>query len=187
MAKEAYAIAFHGNVVDLLEYADAHNEHIDLLSDQTSCHAVYDGGYCPVGISFEERTRLLAEDRKHSGNWWINLKRHYEVIKRLTSKGVYFFDYGNSFLKAIYDTGIKEISKNGKDDKAGFIFPSYVEDILGPELFDYGYGPFRWCCLSGKHEDLIKTDHAALELVDPNRRYQDRDNYVWIQDADKII
>lgn len=186
VAKEAYAIAFHGNVVDLLEYADAHNEHIDLLSDQTSCHAVYDGGYCPVGISFEERTRLLAEDRKTFRELVDKtLKRHYEVIKRLTSKGVYFFDYGNSFLKAIYDTGIKEISKNGRDDKTGFIFPSYVEDILGPELFDYGYGPFRWCCLSGKHEDLLKTDHAALELVDPNRRYQDRDNYVWIQDADK--
>ncbi len=185
-AKEAYAIAFHGNVVDLLEYADTHNEHIDLLSDQTSCHAVYDGGYCPVGISFEERTRLLAEDRKTFRELVDKtLKRHYDVIKRLTDKGVYFFDYGNSFLKAIYDTGVKEISKNGRDDKAGFIFPSYVEDILGPELFDYGYGPFRWCCLSGKHEDLIKTDHAALELVDPNRRYQDRDNYVWIQDADK--
>lgn len=185
-AKEAYAIAFHGNIVNLLEYADTHNEHIDLLSDQTSCHAVYDGGYCPVGISFEERTRLLAEDRKTFRELVDKtLKRHYEVIKRLTSKGAYFFDYGNSFLKAIYDTGIKEISKNGRDDKAGFIFPSYVEDILGPELFDYGYGPFRWCCLSGKHEDLIKTDHAALELVDPNRRYQDRDNYVWIQDADK--
>lgn len=185
-AKEAYAIAFHGNVVDLLEYAEMNGIHIDLLSDQTSCHAVYDGGYCPVGISFEERTRLLAEDRKTFRELVDKtLKRHYEVIKKLTSKGVYFFDYGNSFLKAIYDTGIKEISKNGRDDKAGFIFPSYVEDILGPELFDYGYGPFRWCCLSGKHEDLLKTDHAALELVDPNRRYQDRDNYMWIQDADK--
>lgn len=184
--KEAYAIAFHGNIVDLLEYADSHEIHIDLLSDQTSCHAVYDGGYCPVGISFEERTRLLAEDRKTFRELVDKtLQRHYAVIKKLTSKGVYFFDYGNSFLKAIYDTGIKEISKNGRDDKAGFIFPSYVEDILGPELFDYGYGPFRWCCLSGKHEDLLKTDHAALELVDPNRRYQDRDNYMWIQDADK--
>src|SRR3712207_9526277 len=93
----------------------------------------------PVGISFEERTRLLAEDRKTFRELADKtLKRHYEVIKRLTSKGAYFFDYGNSFLKAIYDTGIKEISKNGRDDKAGFIFPSYVEDILGPELFDYG-------------------------------------------------
>ena len=185
-AKEACAIAFHGNIVDLLEYAVEHNEHIDLLSDQTSCHAVYDGGYCPVGITFEERTRLLAEDRKTFRELVDKtLRRHYEVIKKLTSKGVYFFDYGNSFLKSIYDIGVKEISKNGRDDKGGFIFPSYVEDILGPELFDYGYGPFRWVCLSGKKEDLLKTDHAALELVDPNRRYQDRDNYMWIKNADK--
>ncbi|WP_410208468.1 urocanate hydratase [Fusobacterium sp.] len=185
-SKEACAIAFHGNIVDLLEYAAQHNEHIDLLSDQTSCHAVYDGGYCPVGISFEERTRLLAEDRKKFRELVDEtLKRHYEVIKKLTSRGVYFFDYGNSFLKSIYDIGIKEISKNGRDDKGGFIFPSYVEDILGPELFDYGYGPFRWVCLSGKKEDLLKTDHAALELVDPTRRYQDRDNYMWIKNADK--
>lgn len=185
-AKVPYAIAFHGNIVDLLEYADKNNKHIDLLSDQTSCHAVYDGGYCPTGITFEERTRLLAEDRE-TFNKLIDetLRRHYEVIKKLTSKGVYFFDYGNSFLKSIYDIGIKEISKNGRDDKGGFIFPSYVEDILGPELFDYGYGPFRWVCLSGKKEDLLKTDHAALELVDPERRYQDRDNYMWIKDADK--
>ncbi|MGL4788683.1 MAG: urocanate hydratase, partial [Cetobacterium sp.] len=143
-------------------------------------------GYCPVGITFEERTRLLAEDRKTFRKLVDEtLERHYNVIKSLTSKGVYFFDYGNSFLKSIYDIGIKEISKNGRDDKGGFIFPSYVEDILGPELFDYGYGPFRWVCLSGKKEDLLKTDAAALELVDPNRRYQDRDNYVWIKDADE--
>ncbi len=184
--KTPYAIAFHGNIVDLLEYADKNNIHIDLLSDQTSCHAVYDGGYCPAGITFEERTRLLAEDReKFNELVKETLRRHYQVIKNLTSKGVYFFDYGNSFLKSLYDIGIKEISKNGRDDKGGFIFPSYVEDILGPELFDYGYGPFRWVCLSGKKEDLLKTDQAALELVDPNRRYQDRDNYMWIKNADK--
>lgn len=185
-SKTPYAIAFHGNIVDLLEYADKNNIHIDLLSDQTSCHAVYDGGYCPAGITFEERTRLLAEDReKFNELVKETLRRHYQVIKNLTSKGVYFFDYGNSFLKSLYDIGIKEISKNGRDDKGGFIFPSYVEDILGPELFDYGYGPFRWVCLSGKKEDLLKTDQAALELVDPNRRYQDRDNYMWIKNADK--
>lgn len=180
------AIAFHGNIVDLLEYAIKNNEHIDLLSDQTSCHAVYDGGYCPLGISFEERTRLLAED-KEKFNRLVNetLKKHYEAIKILKDRGVYFFDYGNSFLKAIYDTGIKEISKNGIDEKDGFIFPSYVEDILGPELFDYGYGPFRWVCLSGKKEDLLKTDEAALSIVDKNRRYQDLDNYMWIKNADK--
>jgi len=88
-------------------------------------------------------------------------------------------------MKAIYDSGVKEISKNGIDDKDGFIWPSYVEDIMGPELFDYGYGPFRWVCLSGKHEDLIKTDMAAMSCIDPNRRGQDRDNYFWIRDAEK--
>lgn len=185
-SKTPYAIAYHGNIVDILEYAIEHNKKIDLLSDQTSCHAVYEGGYCPAGVSFEERTRLLAEDRvKFRELVDKGLRRHYEAVKKLVDMGAYFFDYGNSFLKAIYDVGVKEISKNGVDDKEGFIFPSYVEDILGPELFDYGYGPFRWCCLSRKKEDLLKTDKAALELVDPNRRYQDRDNYVWIKDADK--
>ena len=88
-------------------------------------------------------------------------------------------------MKAVYDAGGKEISKNGVDEKDGFIFPSYVEDILGPQLFDFGYGPFRWVCLSGKREDLIKTDHAAMECIDPDRRYQDRDNWIWIRDAEK--
>ena len=88
-------------------------------------------------------------------------------------------------MKAVYDAGGKEISKNKIDEKDGFIFPSYVEDILGPQLFDFGYGPFRWVCLSGKHEDLIKTDHAAMECIDPDRRYQDRDNWIWIRDAEK--
>ncbi|HCA98456.1 MAG TPA: urocanate hydratase, partial [Porphyromonadaceae bacterium] len=97
----------------------------------------------------------------------------------------YFFDYGNSFMKAVYDAGVKEISKNGIDDKEGFIFPSYVEDIMGPELFDYGYGPFRWVCLSGKHEDLVKTDKAAMDCIDPARRGQDKDNWIWIRDAEK--
>ena len=125
------------------------------MSDQTSCHNVYDGGYCPVGISFEERTRLLAEDKETFRRLVDEtLARHFAVIKALTAKGTYFFDYGNAFMKSVYDSGIKEISKNGLDDKDGFIWPSYVEDIMGPMLFDYGYGPFRWVCLSGKHEDL---------------------------------
>lgn len=184
--KRPCSIAYHGNIIDLLEYAEVNNIHIDLLSDQTSCHAVYDGGYCPVGISFEERTRLLKEDRSaFHGLVDESLRRHFEVIRKLVSKGTYFFDYGNSFMKAIYDAGVKEISKNGVDEKDGFIWPSYVEDIMGPELFDYGYGPFRWVCLSGKHEDLIKTDHAAMECIDPTRRGQDKDNYNWIRDAEK--
>ncbi|OLR64828.1 urocanate hydratase [Peptoniphilus porci] len=184
--KEPLSIAFHGNIVDLLHYMDKNNIHIDLLSDQTSCHNVYNGGYCPVGITFEERTELLRTDiDKFHKLVDKTLKEHFEVIKNLTAKGTYFFDYGNSFLKAIYDSGVKEISKNGKDDKDGFIWPSYVEDIMGPLLFDYGYGPFRWVCLSGKHEDLIATDHAAMECIDKDRRYQDMDNYIWIRDAEK--
>lgn len=183
---EPCAIAYHGNIVDLLEYAVESNIHIDLLSDQTSCHAVYDGGYCPQGISFEERTRLLACDKdKFIELVDSTLIKHFNLIKKLHDKGVYFFDYGNSFMKAVYDAGCKEISKNGVDEKDGFIFPSYVEDILGPQLFDYGYGPFRWVCLSGLEEDLIRTDHAAMSCIDPDRRYQDRDNWAWIRDAQK--
>ncbi|PKM96084.1 MAG: urocanate hydratase [Firmicutes bacterium HGW-Firmicutes-1] len=183
---EPIAIAFHGNVVELLEYALDHHILIDLLSDQTSCHEAYNGGYCPVGISFEERTQLLDKD-KDKFIMLVNatLKRHYEVIKGLVDMGTYFFDYGNSFMKAIYDSGVSEISKNGRDDKDGFIWPSYVEDILGPCLFDYGYGPFRWVCLSGLQEDLQRTDLAAMSCIDPNRRYQDRDNYIWIRDAEQ--
>lgn len=184
--KKPRSIAYHGNIVDLLEYAIAHDKKIDLMSDQTSCHAVYEGGYCPAGISFEERTHLLANDRKtFEKKIDESLRRHYEAIKQLVARGTYFFDYGNSFMKAIYDAGVKEISKNGVDEKDGFIWPSYVEDIMGPQLFDFGYGPFRWVCLSGKHEDLIKTDKAAMDCIDPTRRYQDRDNWIWIRDAEK--
>jgi urocanate hydratase len=184
--KEPMSIAYHGNVVDLLEYIVENNIHVDLLSDQTSCHAAYDGGYCPQGLSFEERTRLLAADRdKFTQLVNKSLRHHFELIKTLVERGTYFFDYGNSFMKAVFDAGVKEIAKNGVDERDGFIFPSYVEDIMGPMLFDYGYGPFRWVCLSGKHEDLIKTDQAAMECIDPNRRGQDRDNYIWIRDAEK--
>lgn len=184
--REPCSIAYHGNVVDLLEYAEREGILIELLSDQTSCHAVYEGGYCPVGISFEERTRMLREEPEAFRQLVDqSLRRHFEVIRKLVARGSYFFDYGNSFMKAIYDAGVKEISRNGVDEKDGFIWPSYVEDIMGPELFDYGYGPFRWVCLSGKHEDLIKTDHAAMECIDPNRRGQDMDNYNWIRDAEK--
>ena len=184
--REPCSIAYHGNIVDLLEYAEREKILIELLSDQTSCHAVYEGGYCPAGLTFEERTRLLHESPEQFRHLVdISLHRHFEVIKKLVARGTYFFDYGNSFMKAIYDAGVKEISYNGVDEKDGFIWPSYVEDIMGPQLFDYGYGPFRWVCLSGKHEDLIKTDHAAMECIDVNRRGQDLDNYNWIRDAEK--
>lgn len=184
--KQPISIAYHGNIVDLLQYAVDNNIHIELLSDQTSCHVAYDGGYCPQGITFDERTNLLSTDREKFRQL-VNksLRNHFELIKILVERGSYFFDYGNAFMKAIYDAGVKEISKNGVDEKDGFIFPSYVEDLLGPELFDYGYGPFRWVCLSGKEEDLDKTDKAAMDCIDPNRRGQDRDNYIWIRDAKK--
>lgn len=182
--KKSISIAYHGNIVDLLEYAVAHNIHIDLLSDQTSCHNVYNGGYCPVGLTFDERTHMLHSDRdEFERRVNASLRRHFDVIVALTKRGTYFFDYGNSFMKAVYDSGVQEISKNGVDEKDGFIFPSYVEDIMGPVLFDYGYGPFRWVCLSGKPEDLDKTDAAAMSCIDPTRCSQDRDNYIWIRDA----
>ena len=184
--KEPLSVAYHGNIIDLLEYAVEHKVKIELLSDQTSCHEPYTGGYCPVGMSFEERTELLTTDRKKfESEVNKSLHRHFNAIKKLTSQGTYFFDYGNSFMKAIYDAGVKEISKNGVDEKDGFIWPSYVEDIMGPELFDYGFGPFRWVCLSGKHEDLIKTDKAAMDCIDPTESVQNHDNWIWIRDAEK--
>ena len=184
--KEPMSIAYHGNIVDLLEYAVNNDIKIELLSDQTSCHAVYEGGYCPQGLTFLQRTEMLKSDREQFCKLVDkSLRKHFEAIKALVAKGTYFFDYGNAFMKSVYDAGVSEISKNGIDEKDGFIWPSYVEDIMGPELFDFGYGPFRWVCLSGRHEDLIKTDKAAMECIDPDRRGQDRDNYVWIRDAEK--
>lgn len=180
------SIAYCGNIVDLLERALETNFKIDMLSDQTSCHNVYNGGYCPVGLTFEERTALLHSDREgFCARVNASLHRHFNAIRALHQKGTYFFDYGNSFMKAVFDSGVMEISKNGVDEKDGFIFPSYVEDIMGPLLFDFGYGPFRWVCLSGKPEDLKKTDHAAMACIDPNQCFQDRDNYIWIRDAEE--
>ena len=184
--KEVLSIAYHGNIVDLLQYAVDHNIHIDLLSDQTSCHVPYDGGYCPQGMTFEQRTEMLSSDREtFRRKVDESLIKHFHLIQTLVGRGSYFFDYGNSFMKAVFDAGAKDIAKNGEDTSEGFIFPSYVEDIMGPMLFDYGYGPFRWCCLSGKPEDLRKTDLAAMSVIDPNRRGADRDNYIWIRDAEK--
>ncbi|MCE5335007.1 MAG: urocanate hydratase [Desulfobacteraceae bacterium] len=181
---EAGSLAFHGNVVDLLAHAAENGVAIDLLSDQTSCHAVYAGGYCPRGLTFAQRTELLRDDpvlfRKLVDR---SLTGHYELIKTLVARGTYFFDYGNSFLKAVYDAGVKEICRNGENPRDGFVLPSYVEDIMGPLLFDFGYGPFRWVCLSGSSDDLEKTDAAAMSCIDPERRFQDRDNYFWVKNA----
>ncbi len=185
-AREPLSIAYHGNVVDLLEYAEERSWPVELLSDQTSCHAVYEGGYCPAGVSYEDAKALLREDfpafkeKVHE-----SLRRHFAVLKRLTGRGARFWDYGNSFLKAVFDAGVAEVARNGRDTHDGFVWPSYVEDIMGPLCFDYGYGPFRWVCLSGRPEDLDRTDQAAASCIDPNRRGQDRDNYNWVLNAKK--
>lgn len=184
--KESISIGFFGNIIDLLEYAVEKSIKIDLLSDQTSCHVPYDGGYCPQGLTFGERTEMLKTDKaKFVQLVNQSLDHHFDLIKKLVDKNAFFFDYGNSFMKAIFDSGVKEICKDGKNTNNGFIFPSYVENIMGPLLFDYGYGPFRWVCLSGKHKDLLKTDQAAMECINPEKRFQDRDNYNWIKNADK--
>lgn len=183
---KALSIAYYGNIVDLWEYAVNNNIKIELASDQTSCHAVYEGGYIPQGYSFEEARSLLEnEPEKFKKAVDASLKKQFNLIREMVNRGTYFWDYGNSFMKAVFDAGEKEISKNKVDTSEGFIFPSYVEHIMGPICFDYGYGPFRWVCLSGKDEDLRKTDMAAMSCIDPKRRAQDRDNYNWIRDAEK--
>ncbi|MFZ7988150.1 urocanate hydratase [Fusobacterium watanabei] len=182
--KISKSIAFNGNIIDLLQYAVDNKIKIDILTDQTSCHVRYEGGYCPVGLTFEERINLLDKNknefRKRVDS---SLKMHYELIEKLRKTGTYFFDYGNSFTTSLYEIGIKEICVNGKNELDGFIYKSFVEEFLGPNLFDYGYGPFRWVCLSGKQEDLDITDNAAANCINKNRRYQDYDNYVWIKNA----
>jgi len=182
--RQAVSIAYYGNIVDLLEYLDQNNLPAQLISDQTSCHAVYEGGYTPVGLTFEEGRELLKsapeQFRKKVDE---SLKRHFRVIQNLTRKGAYFWDYGNSFMASIFNAGVLEIARNGVDTSAGFIWPSYVEDIMGPICFDRGFGPFRWVCLSRKDEDLAKTDQAALACIDPSKSSIHRDNYHWIATA----
>ncbi len=183
---KAVSIAYHGNIVDLLEYLDEHQIHVELVSDQTSCHAVYEGGYTPAGVSFEEGRRLIKENPEAFKQAVDDsLKRHYRVIKKLTEKGSYFWDYGNSFMASVFEAGETAIAKNGRDTSEGFIWPSYVEDIMGPVCFDRGFGPFRWVCVSGKEEDLRKTDQAAMACIDPSLSSLHRDNYHWIATAEE--
>ena len=184
--KQPLSIAYDGNVVDLWRYVVEKGIKVDFASDQTSCHAVYEGGYTPYQVSFKEGRKLIKTDIKTFKQLIDeSLKEQFRLIKLMAERGTYFWDYGNSFLKAIFDAGVREIAKNGIDTSEGFIFPSYVEDIMGPICFDYGYGPFRWVCLSGKTEDLDKTDQAAMSCINPEKRAQDRDNYIWIRDAKK--
>lgn len=184
--KEPISIGYYGNVVDLWEYVIKNNISIDLASDQTSCHAPYSGGYTPEGLTFEEGRELIySNPKKFKDLVDKSLIKQFSLIKEAVDKGVRFWDYGNSFMKAVFDAGSIEISKNKRDTFEGFIFPSYVEDLMGPLCFDYGYGPFRWVCLSGRKSDLEKTDKLALSCIDPKRRPQDRDNYNWVKDAMK--
>ena len=183
--RQPLSVAYHGNVVDLLEHLDRQGVTVELLSDQTSCHVPYDGGYTPAGLSFEQGREMLRADREAFRRLVDeSLARHFEVLRRLSGRGMHFWDYGNSFMKAVFDAGVPAITRNGRDTTEGFIWPSYVEDIMGPMCFDFGYGPFRWVCLSGRPEDLRATDRAAMECIDPDRRGQDRDNWQWIRDAE---
>jgi urocanate hydratase len=184
--KRPLSIAYIGNVVDLWKYVVQNDIKVELASDQTSCHAVYEGGYTPYQISFKEGRELINSNIDRFKTLIDkSLEEQFKLINIMRKRGTYFWDYGNSFMKAVFDAGCKDIAKNSNDLSEGFVFPSYVEDIMGPLCFDYGYGPFRWVCLSGKEEDLDKTDQAAMSCIDPEKRAQDRDNYYWIRDAKK--
>ncbi len=180
------SIAYNGNVVNLWKYIVDNNIQVELASDQTSCHAVYEGGYTPYQISFKEGRELIKSNIDRFKQLVDeSLREQFKLIKTMTERGTHFWDYGNSFMKAVFDAGVKEIAKNVDNTSEGFIFPSYVEDIMGPICFDFGYGPFRWVCLSGREEDLDKTDQTAMSCINPELRAQDRDNYSWIRDAKK--
>ena len=184
--KIARSFAYQGNVVDLWEYAAEHDIQVDLGSDQTSLHNPFAGGYYPVGYSFEESKQMMAEQpEKFKDAVYASLRRHVAAVNKLTAKGMYFFDYGNAFLLESSRAGADILNADGK-----FRYPSYVQDIMGPMYFDYGFGPFRWVCTSGKEEDLAVTDEIAcnvLEEIAKNSpveiQQQMRDNIQWIKGA----
>ena len=185
--KETVSIAYLGNIVDVWEKFDQANIHIDLGSDQTSLHNPWAGGYYPVDISFEEANTMMANNPKLFKEKVQNtLRRHAEAINRHTAKGTYFFDYGNAFLLEASRAGADIMADNGID----FKYPSYVQDIMGPMCFDYGFGPFRWVCASGKPEDLAKTDEIACDVLEHIKKnspeeiqQQMADNIQWIKGA----
>ncbi|MHC1689343.1 MAG: urocanate hydratase [Bacteroidales bacterium] len=185
-AKEAVSLAYQGNIVDLLEKFVEKDVHIDLGSDQTSLHNPWSGGYYPAGMSFEESNKMMAgEPEKFKEAVEASLRRHAEAINRLSQKGMYFFDYGNAFLLEASRAGADVMGSNGK-----FRYPSYVQDIMGPLFFDYGFGPYRWVCTSSKPEDLAVTDSIAanvLEEIAKNApeeiKSQLNDNIHWIREA----
>ncbi len=187
--KEIVSLAYIGNIVDVWERFDTENIFIELGSDQTSLHNPWAGGYYPAGLSFEESNQLMAENpEEFKSKVQETLRRHADSINKHVAKGTYFFDYGNAFLLEASRAGAEVMEENGID----FKYPSYVQDILGPMCFDYGFGPFRWVCTSGKAEDLRKSDQIAariLKEIMPNSpasiQQQMQDNITWIEEAEK--
>ena len=184
--KIARSFAYQGNVVDLWEYAANKGIQVDLGSDQTSLHNPFAGGYYPVGYSLEESKKMMAEEpAKFKDAVYASLRRHVAAINKLTAKGMYFFDYGNAFLLESSRAGADILKEDGK-----FRYPSYVQDIMGPMYFDYGFGPFRWVCTSGKPEDLQVTDDIACKVLEEIAKsspkeiqQQMHDNIQWIKGA----
>jgi len=185
--KEVVSIAYQGNIVDVWEKFDAENTFVDLGSDQTSLHNPWAGGYYPIGLSYEESNEMMANNPAlFKEKIQETLRRHAAAVNKHTDKGTYFFDYGNAFLLESSRAGADIMAENGID----FKYPSYVQDIMGPMCFDYGFGPFRWVCASGKPEDLAKTDQIACEVleeimkVSPKEiQQQMADNIRWIKGA----
>ena len=187
---ETVSLAFLGNVVEVWEKFDEENLKIDIGSDQTSLHNPFAGGYYPVGILFEDSNKMMAENPElFKEKVYESLKRHAAAINKHTEKGTYFFDYGNAFLLECSRAGADVLSENPTLGRE-FKFPSYVQDIMGPMCFDYGFGPFRWVCTSGKPEDLQKTDEIACEVLEELMKnspteiqQQMQDNITWIKGA----
>ncbi|MEB2776311.1 urocanate hydratase [Algoriphagus sp. D3-2-R+10] len=187
--KEVVSLAFIGNIVDVWERFDEENIFIELGSDQTSLHNPWAGGYYPVGLTFEESNRLMAENPEvFKEKVQETLRRHATSINKHATKGTYFFDYGNAFLLEASRASAEVMAENGVD----FRYPSYVQDILGPMCFDYGFGPFRWVCTSGKAEDLRKSDQLAAQVLKEIMQHspasiqqQMQDNITWIEEAEK--
>jgi urocanate hydratase len=188
--KETISIAYLGNVVEVWEKFDEANIHIDLGSDQTSLHNPWAGGYYPVGQSFEDSNEMMANNPDlFKSKVQESLRRHAKAINKHTEKGTYFFDYGNAFLLEASRAGADVMSENPTIGRE-FKYPSYVQDIMGPMCFDYGFGPFRWVCASGKPEDLAKTDEIACEVLEEIMKnspeeiqQQMADNIQWIKGA----
>jgi urocanate hydratase len=185
--KEIVSIAYQGNIVDVWEKFDEANVYVDLGSDQTSLHNPWAGGYYPTGLSYEESNEMMASNPElFKEKIQETLRRHAAAVNKHTEKGTYFFDYGNAFLLEASRAGGDVMAENGID----FKYPSYVQDIMGPMCFDYGFGPFRWVCASGKPEDLAKTDTIACEVLEeimkvspPEIQQQMADNIQWIKGA----